>query len=60
MFTSDANAALLSPTRQSIDYRDARQARALLQDLFDTAIAAVSAAHCLPPHLPAPPRDAPW
>ena len=30
--------------------------RALLRDLFDTAVAAVSAGHCLPQHLPAPPK----
>jgi hydroxypyruvate reductase len=32
------------------------QARALLRDLFDTAVSAVSATHCLPPHLPQPPK----
>ncbi|CAG9174753.1 glycerate kinase type-2 family protein [Cupriavidus pampae] len=60
MYASDANAAnvaLLTPARRStVDFRDARQARTLLRDLFDTAVAAVSASHCLPPHLPAPPK----
>lgn len=58
MFATDATAALLSPQRQAgtPDYRDASQARALLRDLFDTAVSAVSATHCLPPHLPQPPK----
>ncbi|RZT29609.1 glycerate kinase type-2 family protein [Cupriavidus agavae] len=51
----DAKAALLTPQR-SPDYRNPDQARALLRDLFDTAVAAVSASHCLPPHLPQPPK----
>ena len=55
MFATDANAALLSPQRQT-DYRNPAQARTLLRDLFDTAVAAVSASHCLPPHLPQPPK----
>ena len=52
---SDATAALLSAKRPS-DYRHPTEARALLRDLFDTAVAAVSASHCLPPHLPQPPK----
>ncbi len=30
--------------------------RAVLRDLFDTAVKAVTAGQCLPPHLPSPPR----
>jgi hydroxypyruvate reductase len=58
MFATDATAALLSPQRQAgtPDYRNPVQARALLRDLFDTAVSAVSATHCLPPHLPSPPK----
>ncbi|QET03322.1 glycerate kinase [Cupriavidus pauculus] len=60
MYASDANAAnaaRLTPARRSFaDYRDPHQARTLLRDLFDTAVAAVSASHCLPPHLPSPPK----
>ncbi|TWG88174.1 glycerate 2-kinase [Cupriavidus gilardii J11] len=44
--------ALLTP-RRACGIADPR---ALLRDLFDTAVAAVSPAHCLPPQLPAPPR----
>lgn len=34
----------------------AKQAETFLRDLFDVAIKAVSASHCLPPHLPAFPK----
>jgi hydroxypyruvate reductase len=30
--------------------------RVVLQDLFNSAVSAVSATHCVPPHLPAPPE----
>ncbi|WP_149137117.1 glycerate kinase type-2 family protein [Cupriavidus campinensis] len=61
MLATDATAALLSPQRLGSlpdfrNLRDSRHARALLRDLFDTAVASVSAAHCLPPHLPSPPK----
>ncbi len=49
---SDSHAALLTPPR-----RDSRaDPRALLRELFDTAVAAVSPGQCLPPQLPPPPK----
>ncbi|MET0333522.1 MAG: DUF4147 domain-containing protein, partial [Rhizobacter sp.] len=32
------------------------EAKRLLRDLFDAAVAAAQPARCVPPHLPAPPR----
>ncbi|SPA47335.1 glycerate kinase type-2 family protein [Cupriavidus taiwanensis] len=52
MLVTEPQAALLSPQRTAAN----AEPRALLRDLFDTAVASVSASHCLPPHLPAPPR----
>ncbi|MEM5277971.1 glycerate kinase [Cupriavidus taiwanensis] len=52
MLVTEPQAALLSPQRTAAN----AEPRALLRDLFDTAVAAVSASHCLPPHLPAPPK----
>lgn len=48
---TDLHAALLTPRQPALD-----DPRALLRTLFDSAVAAVSPAQCLPPHLPAPPR----
>jgi hydroxypyruvate reductase len=47
---SDAHVALLAPQRPVL-----ADPRTLLRALFDVAVATVSPAHCLPPHLPAPP-----
>ena len=52
MLVTEPQAALLSPQRTAAN----AEPRALLRDLFDTAVASVSASHCLPPHLPAPPK----
>ncbi|SPK74183.1 putative hydroxypyruvate reductase [Cupriavidus taiwanensis] len=52
MLVTEPQAALLSPQRTAAN----AEPRALLRDLFDTAVAAVSASHCLPPHLPSPPK----
>ena len=52
MFVPASQAALLAPQRAP----GLSDPRALLRDLFDTAVAAVSAGHCLPQHLPAPPK----
>lgn len=52
MLVTEPQAALLSPQRFAAN----AEPRALLRDLFDTAVASVSASHCLPPHLPTPPR----
>ncbi|SPR98651.1 glycerate kinase type-2 family protein [Cupriavidus taiwanensis] len=52
MLVTEPQAALLSPQRTAAN----ADPRALLRDLFDTAVASVSASHCLPPHLPAPPK----
>ncbi|MCA7084697.1 glycerate kinase [Cupriavidus sp. DB3] len=49
---SDSHAALLTPTRRD----SLADPRALLRELFDTAVAAVSPGQCLPPQLPAPPK----
>jgi len=50
MLDTETSAVLLTPQRPSL------QPRALLRELFDTAVASVSASHCLPPHLPQPPK----
>ncbi|WP_029046602.1 glycerate kinase [Cupriavidus sp. amp6] len=55
MLVTEPQAALLSPQRTAA-HPGQIHPRALLRDLFDTAVASVSASHCLPPHLPAPPR----
>lgn len=55
MLVTEPQAALLSPQRTAA-HPGQLNPRALLRDLFDTAVASVSASHCLPPHLPAPPR----
>ncbi|SOY40983.1 glycerate kinase type-2 family protein [Cupriavidus taiwanensis] len=52
MLVTEPQAALLSPQRTAAN----AEPRALLRELFDTAVASVSASHCLPPHLPTPPR----
>ncbi|SCB33378.1 glycerate kinase type-2 family protein [Cupriavidus alkaliphilus] len=52
MLVTEPQAALLSPQRTAAN----AEPRALLRDLFDTAVASVSASHCLPPHLPSPPK----
>jgi len=52
MFVPPSQAALLAPQRAP----GLSDPHALLRDLFDTAVAAVSAGHCLPQHLPAPPK----
>ncbi|MGO4331503.1 glycerate kinase [Cupriavidus sp. 2TAF22] len=52
MYATDSYSALLVPPRPA----GLSDPRALLRDLFDTAVAAVSASHCLPPQLPAPPK----
>ncbi|UZN49610.1 glycerate kinase [Cupriavidus cauae] len=49
---SDSHAALLTPTRRD----SLADPRALLRELFDTAVAAVSPGQCLPPQLPPPPK----
>ncbi len=49
---SDSHAALLTPPRRD----SLADPRALLRELFDTAVAAVSPGHCLPPQLPTPPK----
>ncbi len=49
---SDSHAALLTPTRRD----SLADPRALLRELFDTAVAAVSPGQCLLPQLPAPPK----
>ncbi|CAG9183430.1 glycerate kinase [Cupriavidus respiraculi] len=48
---SDAHVALLTPQRPA-----SADPRTLLRALFDVAVATVSPANCLPPHLPAPPK----
>ncbi|EYS97530.1 hydroxypyruvate reductase [Cupriavidus sp. SK-4] len=55
MLATEPQAALLSPQRAAA-HPGQSDARALLRDLFDTAVASVSASHCLPPHLPTPPK----
>ncbi|WP_456282115.1 glycerate kinase [Cupriavidus sp. JZ107] len=47
---SDSHAALLTPPRRD----SLADPRALLRELFDTAVAAVSPGQCLPPQLPPP------
>lgn len=49
---SDSHAALLTPQRRD----SLADPRALLRELFDTAVAAVSPGQCLPPQLPPPPQ----
>ncbi|MCT9072910.1 glycerate kinase type-2 family protein [Cupriavidus gilardii] len=49
---SDSHAALLTPQRRD----SLADPRALLRELFDTAVAAVSPGQCLPPQLPPPPK----
>ncbi|NSX03718.1 glycerate kinase type-2 family protein [Cupriavidus gilardii] len=49
---SDSPAALLTPQRPD----SLADPRALLRELFDTAVAAVSPGQCLPPQLPSPPK----
>lgn len=49
---SDSHAALLTPQRSD----SLADPRALLRELFDTAVAAVSPGQCLPPQLPAAPK----
>ncbi|WP_059410878.1 glycerate kinase type-2 family protein [Cupriavidus basilensis] len=51
MYATDSYSALPAPRPAGLG-----DPRALLRDLFDTAVASVSASHCLPPQLPAPPR----
>ncbi|MBY4946569.1 glycerate kinase [Cupriavidus respiraculi] len=48
---SDAHVALLTPQRSAF-----ADPRTLLRALFDVAVATVSPANCLPPHLAAPPK----
>ena len=52
MLATDSHSALRVPQRPA----GLSDPRALLRDLFDTAVAAVSASHCLPPQLPPPPK----
>ncbi|WP_454723662.1 MULTISPECIES: glycerate kinase type-2 family protein [Cupriavidus] len=52
MYATDSYAAPPAPPRAA----GPSDPRALLRDLFDTAVAAASASHCLPPQLPAPPK----
>ncbi|MCT9117172.1 glycerate kinase [Cupriavidus gilardii] len=49
---SDSHAALLTPQRRD----SLADPRALLRELFDTAVAAVSPGQCLPSQLPPPPK----
>ncbi|WP_458762375.1 glycerate kinase type-2 family protein [Cupriavidus basilensis] len=52
MLATDSYPTLQAPQRPA----GPTDPRALLRDLFDTAVAAVSASHCLPPQLPRPPK----
>ena len=44
-------------SRQGLEIRDGMTARAILDGLFRTAIAAAHPSSCLPPHLPRPPKS---